>query len=173
MVKGKSKPLNNSVSQSLNTTSAMPTPKDNSGSSNEYSESEESEESEDEDTDSESEDEEMLNKLRFKRKPKTVEVTFKYKAPLVKLVPEVSKKERAKEIMRKKYSFNSRQKQIKLEKESDTPGTVYSSQNPDSPLKEVQREEVSNGRFSKEELNKRHEDQIMKHKELMDRRKQY
>lgn len=52
-------------------------------------EEDETEESSEEESDSESEDEELLNKLRFKRKPKTIDVDFKYKAPMVKLEPVV------------------------------------------------------------------------------------
>lgn len=57
--------------------------------SNEEEEEDETEESSEEESDSESEDEELLNKLRFKRKPKTIDVDFKYKAPMIKLEPVV------------------------------------------------------------------------------------
>jgi cobalamin biosynthesis protein CobT len=54
-------------------------------------ENEEEDESSEEESDSESEDEDMLNRLRFKRKPKTIDTNFKYKAPMAKLEPEIKK----------------------------------------------------------------------------------
>lgn len=73
----------------------------NSGDSNEEEEDEEEEESEEEDS-STSEDEEMLNRLRFKRKIKTIDTFMNYKAAMVKLEPEVSRKDKIKENIRRK-----------------------------------------------------------------------
>lgn len=95
----------------MNASNIDQTFKDNSGSSNEDEETEEEEEEEDEDSE-ESEDEELLNRLRFKRKPKTIDVYLEYKTSMALLEPEVSKdKEKKKELLKKKtitsrYSFN-------------------------------------------------------------------
>lgn len=75
--------------------------KEQSENSHEEEEDEEEEESESEE-DTESEDEEILNKLRFRRKVKTIDVNFKYVSEMTKLQPEVSKKERPKENIRKR-----------------------------------------------------------------------
>ena len=64
--------------------------KESEDTSNEEEE-DETEESSEEESDTESEDEELLNKLRFKRKPKTIDVDFAYKAPMIKLEQEVKK----------------------------------------------------------------------------------
>lgn len=100
--KGKERSVHSSVSQSLNTSHIDPNFKDNSASSNEGEETEEEEEEEDEDSE-ESEDEELLNRLRFKRKNRTIDVTWEYKADMVKLEPEDGKdKDRHKDILKKK-----------------------------------------------------------------------
>jgi hypothetical protein len=44
----------------------------------------------------------MLNRLRFKRKPKTVEMKMVYKANMHKLEPEKEKKVKGKDTYRKK-----------------------------------------------------------------------
>ena len=75
--------------------------KERSGWSNEGEEDEE-EEDEEEDEEENSEDEELLNRLRFKRKPKTIDVKFEYFGASSKLELEEPKKDKQKDRFKRK-----------------------------------------------------------------------